>query len=203
MVIKKFEPTSTGLCRLTPDQGALFYIRKEYLEHIDFEGIYAGAEFSDDEVSELLDAGLASVVELKAITYLARCEQCRFKLSSKLAQKGYEKKYINMALDFLESKNLLSDSRFASAWLNGRRTNHYEGRSKLSAELASHGISREIAAAALDEFFTENDEFEICCKAYKKLSGKGKSDEKLISSLMSAGFSWKLIKSVMEEIENP
>ena len=125
------------------------------------------------------------------------------KLTSKLVQKGYDKKYINMALDFLESKNLLSDSRFATAWLNSRRTNHYEGRSKLSAELAARGISREVAAAALDEFFTENDEYEICCKAFKKFSGKGKSEEKLISSLMTAGFSWKMIKSVMEENANP
>ena len=203
MIIKKFEPTSTGLCRLTPDQGAIFYIRKEYLEHIDFEGIYAGAEFPDDEVSELLDAGLASVVELKAISYLARCEQCRFKLTGKLAQKGYEKKYIDMALDFLESKKLLSDSRFATAWLNSRRTNHYEGRSKLSAELASRGISREVASAALDEFFAENDEYEICSKAYKKLKSKAKSEEKLLSSLMTAGFSWKMIKSVIEENKNP
>ena len=203
MVIKKFEPTSTGLCRLTPGEGAVFYIRREYLPHIDFDRIYAGTEFSGDEESELLDAGLAAVAELKAISYLARCEQCRFKLTGKLIQKGYDKKYINMALDFLESKNLLSDSRFAAAWLNSRRTNHFEGRSKLSAELAARGIAREVAAAAIEEFFTENDEYEICCKAYKKLSGKGKPEEKLISSLMTAGFSWKMIKSVMEEIANP
>ena len=191
MKITKFEPTSTGLCRITPDEGAVFYIRKEYLPNIDFDSIYAGTEFNEEETSELLDAGLAAVVELKAITYLARCEQCRFKLTNKLIQKGYEKQYIQTALDFLESVNLLSDARYATAWLNGRKTNHYEGRTKLAAELAARGISREVATAALNEFFTENDEEEICRKAVEKLS-RTKSGDKLKAALLNAGFSYKM-----------
>ncbi len=202
MIIKKFEPTSTGLCKVTPDSGAIFYIRKEYLVDIDYDSIYAGAEFeTEEELSELLDAGLAAVVELKAITYLARCEQCRFNLTNKLIQKGYEKKYIQMALDFLESKNLLSDSRFATAWLNSRRTNHYEGRTRLLAELSSRGIGREEAAAALNEFFSENDEEEICRKAYKKLLKSGKRDEKLVNAMIKAGFSYKMVKNIISEEE--
>ncbi len=196
MKITKFEPTSTGLCRITPDEGAIFYIRKEYIPNIDFDSIYAGAEFNEEQTSELLDAGLAAVVELKAITYLARCEQCRFKLTNKLIQKGYEKQYIQIALDFLESVNLLSDSRYATAWLNSRKTNHYEGRTKLSAELAARGISREVAAAALDEFFTENDEEEICRKAVEKLS-RTKSGDKLKAALINAGFSYKVFNYLL------
>jgi regulatory protein len=198
MLIKKFEPTSTGLCKVTPDSGAIFYIRKEYLVELNFDSVFAGAEFNEEETSELLDAGLAAVVELKAITYLARCEQCRFNLTNKLVQKGFQKKYINQALDFLESKKLLSDSRFATAWLNGRRLNHYEGRTKLAAELAARGIGREVAEEALDEFFTENDEEEICRKAYEKLS-RSKSGEKLTAALVKAGFSYKRVKCIINE----
>ena len=201
MIIKKFEPTSTGLCKITPEDGAVFYIRKEYLPGLDFDSFYAGAEFEDEAESEILDAGLASVVELKSITYLARSEQCRFNLTNKLIQKGFEKKYIQMALDFLESKNLLSDSRFAAAWLNSRKTNHFEGRTRLSAELASRGIGREVAAKALDEFFLENDEEDICRKAYKKLFKSGKREEKLTAALLNAGFSYKMIKAVVAENE--
>ena len=200
MLIKKFEPTSTGLCRLTPDQGAVFYVRREYLPGFDFDSLFAGAEFeSEGEISLLLDAGLASLVELKAITYLGRCEQCRFNLTNKLIQKGYEKKYIAMALDFLESKNLLSDRRFASAWLNSRKTNHYEGRTRLAAELASRGIGREVAAGALDEFFQENDEEELCRLALNKLICKNKNDKNLIKSLADNGFSYKIIQKVLKE----
>ena len=199
MLVKKFEVTSTGLCRITPDQGAVFYVRKEYLPGIDFDSICAGSDFSEEETSLLLDAGFSALAELKAITYLARCEQCRFNLTNKLVQKGYEKKHIQAALDFLESKNLLSDCRFATAWLNSRKTNHYEGRSRLSAELAARGIGREVACQALDEFFSENDEEEICRKAYHKAWKGGKRDEKLISVMIKAGFSYKMVKQICSE----
>lgn len=198
MVIKKFEPTSTGLCKITPEEGAVFYLRKEYLVSVDFNSIFAGAEFDEEQTSELLDAGLAAVAELKAITYLARCEQCRFNLTNKLVQKGYEKKYIDMALNFLEGKKLLSDLRFATAWLNGRKINHYEGRTKLAAELAGRGIGREVAMAALDEFFSENDESEICKKALEKLSRR-KTGEKLIAAMMNAGFPYKMFRDFLNK----
>ena len=92
-------------------------------------------------------------------------------------------------------KGYLSDLRFAIAWLNTRRTNHYEGRSRLAAELATRGIARDVAGKALDEFFTENDEMEICRKAYEKLS-KSKSGEKLTAAMLRQGFTQKQIRNL-------
>lgn len=188
-----------GMCKVTPDEGSAFFIRKEYLPSIDFDSIYAGREFlTEEEVNELVDAGLAAAVEFKAISYLARAEQCHFKLAAKLREKGYEKKYIEMALCYLEKINYLSDERFARAWLNARRINHYEGRGKLLAELQSRGIGRETALAAIDEFFTENDEDEIAAKAYEKFVKHGKSDEKLVAAMLNAGFTYKQVKLLQD-----
>ncbi len=89
----------------------------------------------------------------------------------------------------------MSDLRFATAWLNTRKINHYEGRSRLAAELAARGIARDVATSALDEFFTENDEDEICRKAYEKLS-KSKSGEKLTAAMIRAGFTSKQIRNL-------
>ena len=105
-----------------------------------------------------------------------------------------------MALDLLESKNYLSDQRFARAWLNTRRINHFEGRSRLLAELLSRGISKDVAAPAIEEFFTENDEEEICRKAYEKFLKQGKEGDKLINAMMKAGFTYKMFKSMKYEL---
>ena len=150
---------------------------------------------SDDA---LLDAGLAAAVELKAVTYLARAEQCRAGLTKKLIEKKYDKKYVGMALDYLEKRAYLSDERFARAWLHDRKINHYEGRTKLAGELAARGIGREIVAAALDEFFTENDEAQICQKAYEKFTRQGKEGEKLMAAMIRAGFTYKMIKDIVQ-----
>ena len=190
------ESSYSGMFKLTPEEGSAFFVRKEYLPEGLFERIDVGLEFDDEETDFLLDAGLTCAVELKAVGYLARAEQSRFGLTRKLIDKKYDKKYVEAALTYLEWRGYLSDLRFATAWLNTRKINHFEGRSRLSAELAARGIARDVANKALDEFFTENDEDELCRKAYEKLS-KSKADEKLIAALLRSGFSMKQIKSII------
>jgi len=199
MVIHSIAPTSyNGMYKIVPEEGSAFFIRPQYLSTVDFDSVQPQVEFNEEETDELLDAGLASVVELKAVDYLARAEQSRFGLTRKLVQKKYGKKYIDMALDYLEGKNYLNDQRFSIAWLHTRRINHYEGRVKLIAELQNRGIAKETAQKAVDEFFEEYDEEEICIKAFQKFIKNGKEGDKLISSLLNAGFSYKMIKCVME-----
>jgi regulatory protein len=179
-----------------------FFVRNEYLPEIDIYDILPGSLFDEVLSGQLMDAGLSCAAELKAVEYLSRAEQSRSGLLRKLLQKKYEKKYIDAALDFLEQKNYLSDSRFSRAWLNNRKINHYEGPAKLCAELQSRGIDKATAESAVNDFFTENDEYEICRKALEKQISKGKKDEKLISSLLQSGFSYKLIREVMSANEN-
>ncbi len=199
MVVKTFVETSySGMFKLTPEEGSAFFVRKEYLPDGLFERIDVAVEFSEEDADSLMDAGLTCAVELKAVGYLARAEQSRFGLTRKLIEKKYDKKYVEAALTYLEGRGYLSDQRYAVAWLNTRKVNHYEGRSRLAAELASRGIAREVANSALDEFFSENDEDEICRKAYKK-AAKTKSGDKLIAALIRQGFSIKQIKSAQEE----
>ena len=190
------ESSYSGMFKLTPEEGSAFFVRKEYLPEGLFERINVGLEFDDEETDSLLDAGLTCAVELKAVGYLARAEQSRFGLTRKLIEKKYDKKYVEAALTYLEWRGYLSDLRYATAWLTTRKINHYEGRSRLAAELAARGIARDVAGKALDEFFTENDEDELCRKAYEKLA-KSKADEKLIAALLRSGFSMKQIKSII------
>ena len=201
MIIKSIAETSySGMYKVAPTEGPAFFIRKEYLPGIDFDAIDVGSEYNEEQTEIFLDAGLTCAVELKAVSYLARAEQSHFGLSRKLREKGYDKTMVEAALTYLEARNYLSDERFARAWLHGRRLNHYEGRTKLIAELASRGIDKETSAAAVEEFFSENDEYEICCKAYERFIKRGKEGEKLIAAMMTAGFSYKLIKEIQDVI---
>ncbi|MBP5519369.1 MAG: regulatory protein RecX [Treponema sp.] len=194
MIIKSIAETSySGMFKVAPQEGSAFFVRKEYLPENLFEKIDVGADFDETETGFLLDAGLSCAAELKAVSYLARAEQSRFGLTRKLIEKKFDKKYVEAALSYLEKRGYLSDLRFATAWLNTRKINHYEGRSRLLAELSSRGISRDVASEALNEFFGEHDESEICKKAYEKLA-KNKSGDKLTAALIRQGFSLKQIR---------
>ncbi len=217
--------TSDGVYKLTPEKGSAFFLRTAYLKTISHDRLVpvtdglgendslfvsdgclkAGVRgiFNEEEKEELINAAYVFACETQAMSYLSRAEQCRMNLSKKLVSKGFSLPVIQEALDFLEQKDYLSDLRFAGAWLRNRYIDHAEGRRKLSAELAQRGISRENAKCALDEFFAEHNEFDLCKRAYKKYmrTASSVSDEKIFASLSRHGFSAANIKKVMKNAD--
>ena len=201
MVVSETKQVSSGCIKITTEEGPAFFIRKAYLTHVAPEAISSGSVFSGEDEEDIIDAGFCYAAESKALSYLARAEQSRFNLTRKLGAKGIEKRHIENALDYLEREGSLSDTRFARAWLDTRKINHTEGRSRLASELAFRGIAREVADAALDEFFSENSEEEICKKALEKCKRRRMREDKIINYLRQHGFSQKTIRSAANESE--
>lgn len=191
--------TLQGVCEITPGAGSAFFLRKEYLSLVNPERICAGAEFNDEETSDILNAALIYSAEYAAMTYLARAEHCRAALTQKLIKKNIDRKAIEPALDYLEGVRYLDDERFAGAWLRTRSIDHAEGRIRLAAELASRGVDRNAAKKALDEFFSDHDEMEICRRAYRKVRNLKSDPDKIKASLVQKGFTLKEIDAVLKE----
>lgn len=191
--------TLQGVCEITPGAGSAFFLRKEYLSLVDPERICAGAEFNDEETSDILNAALIYSAEYAAMTYLARAEHCRTALTQKLIKKNIDRKAIEPALDYLEGVRYLDDERFAGAWLRTRSIDHAEGRIRLAAELASRGVDRNAAKKALDEFFSDHDEMEICRRAYRKVRNLKSDPDRIKASLVQKGFTLKEIDAVLKE----
>jgi regulatory protein len=189
----------SDVVEITSEDGPVFFIRLAYLQSINPDSIQVGAVFEDAELDELVEAGLAFAAERKAEEYLARCEQCRRGLERKLAQKKMSANSIKAALDYLEGRELLSDRRFAFSWVRSHTINKPQGRTRLLSELCSRGISTQDAKIALDEFFADVDELELCERAYKKALRNGKTGEKLLKSMIDSGFSYKMIKKIETE----
>lgn len=198
LVIYGTEQVSPEVVKVNSSAGLAFFIRFAYLRFVPPESICMNAEFSGEEEQDLIDAGMCYAAEMKAVEYLARAEQCRFKLSQKLLNKKYEKHYVDRALDYLESKNYLNDVRFASFWLNSRKINRFEGKTKLLAELMSRGISKQDARTALEEFFEDITEEELCRRDYEKCMRAQKDSEKIVRTLLSHGFPYSMVKKVMK-----
>ena len=199
MVVSETKQVSSGCIKITTEEGPAFFIRKAYLTHVAPEAICCGSVFSGEDEEDIIDAGFCYAAESKALSYLARAEQSRFNLTRKLGAKGIEKRHIEKVLDYLEREGSLSDTRFSRAWLNARKINHLEGRSRLASELAFRGVARDVADAALDEFFSENSEEAICKKALEKCNRRRMREDKIIAYLMRHGFSQKTIRAAAKE----
>jgi len=220
MIIRGIRQTLQGVYEITPDAGSAFFLRACYLDFVPEERLVpvsgglaetdclfvrpgdleSGMEgvFSDEDATDILHAALVYSIEKAAMTYLGRAEQCRSGLLAKLVRKGLDRDDVSRALDYLESVGYLDDYRFAGAWLRTRYVSHAEGRTKLSSELLSRGVDPAAAKKALDDFFADHSQSELCRRAMKKYlrTHREVSDEKLYASLQRLGFSYAQIKSV-------
>ncbi len=196
--------TLTAIKETAPDVAQLtfltlppFYVRFQYLDFPEHALLQVNGEYPAEVYTDLVQAGLAFAAERKALEYLNRSEHSRFGLTRKLTDKGHDATAINKACDYLESRNWLSDRRYAESFLRNRSISRAEGRSRLLGELTSRGVDRHIANEALDEFFEEKDEKQILERAVDKLRRQGKKEEALERSLLRLGFSYKDIKSAL------
>lgn len=212
MTLSEIEQTAPGVWKITPSGGSAFFLREAYLSCLPPDVLEQSCraltaagdspvEFSDEEYADMLSASFAYSAETLAMGYLARAEQCRTALTAKLGKKGLTAQDIERALDYLEGCGYLDDRRFAGAWLRSRAINHAEGRLRLGAELAARGIAREDARAALEEFFSEHDEGELCRKALERGMKTCRDRNRLFRSLLRKGFTAAEITAALREAE--
>ena len=149
---------------------------------------------TETQTENLYQAGRRFLAEKQAVVYLNRAEHSSYQLTVKLQKKGYIKNEYQPALDYLRAKGTLDDSRFAGAYLHTRSLSKKEGYARLFSELRKRGIAADTARQALNDFFAEIDEAELCAGAARSLIRKGYTDQKLYSALQRKGFPFSMIK---------
>ena len=186
--------------QVTLSMGSSFFIRTCYLQLLPVHEVVVGRELSDEEVDDLVTAGLTFAAEKAAVNYLERAEQSRYLLTIKLKKKEHTEGAISKALDYLEERGFLSDVRYAQAWLRNRSINHTEGRNRLLSGLLAKGINRKIISEVLDEYFESVSQDDVLERAIEKCHRLGKSQEATEKYLLRKGFSYKEMKSKMSKI---
>ena len=85
---------------------------------------------------------------LAAMNLLAYREHSRAELVAKLIGRSFDVSEIDAALDILENEHLLSDERFAQAYVRMRSRKGF-GPIRIRQELQERGISRELIVTYL------------------------------------------------------
>jgi len=149
-------------------------------------------------MEEITDENVKAAIQVAARS-LARCEQCREGLKRKLLQKEFDQETIKEALDYLEMRGYLDDTRYASSWIRNHCAFKAQGRIRILRELMIRGVSKEIASDAIEEYFSVNSEMDLCEKAFSKYYGQKKDPQKIMKSLADSGFSYKMIQTIFKK----
>lgn len=157
---------------------------------------------TESQTEHLYQAGRRFLAEKQAAAYLNRAEHSSYQLTVKLQKKGYIKNEYQPALDYLRTEGTLDDSRFAGAYLHTRSLSKKEGYARLFSELRKRGIAADTAKQALNDFFAEIDEVEVCEGAARSLIRKGYTEQKLYRALQRKGFPFSMIKRCLTRLSS-
>ena len=137
----------------------------------------------------------------RAVAYLARREHSRAELAKKLSAHGTQEE-IDSVLNSLQDVKLLSDQRFAAAFIRSRAERFGVGR--LRQELRQRGVEGELAERELktDDLPAEIERARVVWQ--KKFDGQpadAKEWAKQARFLQSRGFSSDIIRRVLREAD--
>ncbi len=132
-----------------------------------------------------------------AMKFLALRERSVQEVRARLRRSCYDDQTIDRVLDTLGLHELVSDSRFAEAWVHVRSRKY--GKNRIAQELRVKGIDRQEAETALNTL-TEEDEYRRAVEQAKRVCRKFQNDPKKIAqSLTRKGYQWRTAKEAAEE----
>lgn len=141
-----------------------------------------------------------AAARVSALNILARREHSRHEMATKLRQKFPEFDALDTLLDQLEQESLLSDARFAEAFVRSR-IRKGQGLYRIRQELRTKGVAEEWLDAALAEL--EVDWFELAKEVLGRRFGSERSAEyseraKMARFLQYRGFNSDQIQYALE-----
>lgn len=179
-------------------EGSPFFIPKSLLLEFSLPFYEDGQEVYEDELAELRKVNECYLCRKKGLDLLARREHSRFELLVKLKQRKFSPFAINNTLEYLVSKNYLSDTRFCESFISSRLKKG-EGKFLILQRLQQKGISINFSKKIFEDIVTQEDEILSCLKAYEKIRAKTVEKEIIQLKLQKKGFSSSIIKEVFEE----
>ena len=137
----------------------------------------------------------AAELKTRALKLLARREHSREELARKLSPHAESPEALETVLDFLVSKKLLSNERFAEVRANWLARKY--GAAKIRDDLRSRGIPEELAARAAPAADEVEKAKAILARKYRAPATTRKERAKRARFLQGRGFSGDVIRRLV------
>jgi regulatory protein len=137
----------------------------------------------------------------QALAYLARREHSRYELFRKLERGGHASEEITTLLDEFQTKNWLSDQRFAESYVADHRAR--SGSLKLAYELRQRGVPESTIQAVLtNQRYSELERAsEIWQKKFGSPPANAQEKARQLRFIQSRGFSPEIFRKLFNNCE--
>ncbi|MCD6120682.1 MAG: RecX family transcriptional regulator [Spirochaetales bacterium] len=180
---------------LLSDGSSLFLLKDIIIK----AGIFKDEEISRDTLQKVQKESRVLEAERRALNLLSHSMHSHASLRLKLLSRGFQEEAVNAALIRVKELGYMDDAKYAEAWVSERIERNPEGRLLMLSKLIKKGISRALAESTIERLYSREREIKGASKVLAKITqGKELNREELYSKLYRKGFSYDIIRSVLE-----
>lgn len=188
------------------------YIDGEYLLTVDeifwFScGLVSGDEINEEELTAFEEAAGSRRAFNSALNSLDYRDHSEKEIRAKLLRK-HDADYVDEAVKKLIELDLVNDERYAENYARELFERKKFGKMRIKSELRAKGISADIANAAVEELFEEEEPdnvqriVDIIGKRYYNRMNDEVGRKKVFSALQRMGYSFSDIREAMSEFSD-
>ncbi len=188
------------------------YINGEYLLTVDeifwFScGLVSGDEINEEELTAFEEAAGSRRAFNSALNSLDYRDHSEKEIRAKLLRK-HDADYVDEAVEKLIELDLVNDERYAENYARELFERKRFGKMRIKSELRAKGISADIANAAVEELFEEEEPdnvqriVDIIGKRYYNRMNDEVGRKKVFSALQRMGYSFSDIREAMSEFSD-
>lgn len=188
------------------------YIDGEYLLTVDeifwFScGLVSGDEINEEELTAFEEAAGSRRAFNSALNSLDYRDHSEKEIRAKLLRK-HDADYVDEAVEKLIELDLVNDERYAENYARELFECKKFGKMRIKSELRAKGISADIANAAVEELFEEEEPdnvqriVDIIGKRYYNRMNDEVGRKKVFSALQRMGYSFSDIREAMSEFSD-
>nr|NIV91374.1 hypothetical protein [candidate division KSB1 bacterium] len=163
-----------------------------------------GDELTEEQISNLLLTEERKQIKDKAFRYLAGRAHSEKELRTKLNMKGYDNHLTDQVITELKEAKFIDDAEFAVSYARSRLLQNPMGEKLLRHELWQKGVNEELIEQTVLKVYSEESQTDLAKKLFDKRKARYKdltdpqSRKKMGEFLLRRGFSWEVIKEVLE-----
>lgn len=188
------------------------YIDGEYLLTVDeifwFScGLVSGDKINEEELTAFEEAAGSRRAFNSALNSLDYRDHSEKEIRAKLLRK-HDADYVDEAVEKLIELDLVNDERYAENYARELFERKKFGKMRIKSELRAKGISADIANAAVEELFEEEEPdnvqriVDIIGKRYYNRINDEVGRKKVFSALQRMGYSFSDIREAMSEFSD-
>lgn len=183
--VEEINPRRKGITDVVAGS-ILFHLHGETVEK---RGLYVGQRLTPAELEDLVRQSNIDRPKSRALWLLSRQDYTRKKLGETLRRSGFEKEWIELALDRLVELGLIDDERFARAYAEAHSAQNMSNR-EIFEKLVIKGVPRALAKEIVGELEADPVE-QIMILLEGKLNRRLNSEDglhKVFATLERKGF---------------